>query len=77
MAISTTIIAMAQSLKLNVVAEGVETSEQADFLRGHGCAVAQGYFFSPPLSGEDCLSFFKEPRRPGHSARLEVSSVPV
>jgi diguanylate cyclase (GGDEF)-like protein/PAS domain S-box-containing protein len=51
-AIVTAIITMAQSLKLDVVAEGVETQEQLDFLRARGCAAAQGYYFSRPLSPE-------------------------
>ena len=43
------IISMAQSLKLRVVAEGVETGDQRDFLRRHGCQLAQGYLFGRPL----------------------------
>jgi len=43
------IVSMAQSLKLRVVAEGVETDEQRDFLRRHGCQLAQGYLFGRPL----------------------------
>ena len=46
-----TIVALARELKKPVVAEGVETAEQADFLRQLGCAAAQGYYFSPPLDG--------------------------
>ncbi|ARJ68223.1 signal transduction protein [Magnetospirillum sp. ME-1] len=45
------IIALGHSLHLEVVAEGVETQEQLDFITNQGCDVAQGYFFSPPLSG--------------------------
>ncbi|MCX7185382.1 MAG: EAL domain-containing protein, partial [Nitrosospira sp.] len=43
------IIAMARSLKMKVLAEGVETKEQLDFLTLHGCTCYQGYYFSRPL----------------------------
>jgi diguanylate cyclase (GGDEF)-like protein len=42
-------VAMAHGLDLTVVAEGVETEEQLDFLAGEGCDHAQGYLFSPPV----------------------------
>jgi diguanylate cyclase (GGDEF)-like protein/PAS domain S-box-containing protein len=48
-AIVTAIIAMAQSLRLTVIAEGVESMEQAAFLKRHGCLVAQGYYYSKPV----------------------------
>ncbi|MBB3118569.1 EAL domain-containing protein [Pseudoduganella violacea] len=48
-ALTKTIIAMAHHLGLKVVAEGVETEAQCDFLRRNMCDLIQGYFFSPPL----------------------------
>ncbi|WP_256077611.1 EAL domain-containing protein [Massilia sp. YIM B04103] len=48
-ALTKTIIAMAHHLGLKVVAEGVETEGQCDFLRRHMCDLIQGYFFSPPV----------------------------
>jgi EAL domain-containing protein (putative c-di-GMP-specific phosphodiesterase class I) len=47
------IIAMGHALQLNVIAEGVETPEQLDFLRRHGCDGMQGYLFSRPLPTEE------------------------
>jgi diguanylate cyclase (GGDEF)-like protein len=52
-AIIKAIIAMAQNLKLKVVAEGVETEEQLAFLRDEQCDVMQGYLFSRPLPAEE------------------------
>lgn len=49
-AIVQAIIQMGKSLKLTVVAEGVETAEQRDFLRGYECDEIQGYLFSKPVS---------------------------
>jgi diguanylate cyclase (GGDEF)-like protein len=48
-----TIILMAGSLGLNVIAEGVENEAQFLFLKQRGCTVFQGYFFSKPLAAED------------------------
>jgi EAL domain-containing protein (putative c-di-GMP-specific phosphodiesterase class I) len=46
------VIGMARSLKLRVIAEGVETLEEAAFLRAYQCEEAQGYYFSPPLPSQ-------------------------
>ncbi|MDZ4099178.1 MAG: EAL domain-containing protein, partial [Methylophilaceae bacterium] len=48
--IANTIITLAQSLGLNVLAEGVETDEQRSFLAARGCTQYQGYYFSKPIS---------------------------
>src|ERR1700685_4121081 len=47
--IVTAVISMARSLKLRVVAEGVETESELAFLQAHECDEAQGYFFSRPV----------------------------
>ena len=54
-----TILAMAHSLGLWVVAEGVETDEQRQYLESHGCEVMQGYLLSRPLSQEQFEEFIK------------------
>ncbi len=51
-AIAHTIVALARSLGLTVIAEGVETEAQRDFLADHGCTAYQGYLFGPPVTAE-------------------------
>ncbi|MDG6773177.1 transporter substrate-binding domain-containing protein [Thiomicrorhabdus sp. ZW0627] len=51
-------IAMAHGLGLQVVAEGVETAEELAFLAEHGCDIAQGYLFSPPVPHHDVAKLF-------------------
>jgi diguanylate cyclase len=61
------ILAMASGLDLKVVAEGVETQEQLNFLKLHGCDLAQGYFLAKPMSGEAYSNHLKNlqpPRQP-------------
>ena len=53
------IIAMARALGLKVVAEGVETQEQATFLKEQGCDHWQGYFFGRPMPAEDFTALLK------------------
>ena len=58
-AITATIITIGHSLGLNVVAEGVETQAQLQFLREHACDEIQGFWLSPPLEGARCLAFIR------------------
>jgi EAL domain-containing protein (putative c-di-GMP-specific phosphodiesterase class I) len=57
-AIVNAIIAMAHGLNLEVIAEGVETKEQLDFLISKDCHEAQGYYFSKPISAEEITAFW-------------------
>ncbi len=54
------ILAMAHTLNLKVIAEGVETKEQLDFLQCHNCDVAQGFLISYPLTGEEIVRFMRQ-----------------
>jgi len=56
-AIVRSILAMAASLNLDVVAEGVENAEQLEFLRVEGCHIMQGFLFSRPLLAHDIVDF--------------------
>jgi EAL domain-containing protein (putative c-di-GMP-specific phosphodiesterase class I) len=71
-ALASTIIVMAHSLDKLVIAEGVETIEQLDYLRERGCDVAQGYFMARPLSAKDMTELLTG-RRP--EAEREHSAI--
>jgi len=61
--IARTVILLGHSLKLTVIAEGVETKEQLDVLRHMGCEEMQGYYFSRPVPAADLSALLKEGRR--------------
>jgi diguanylate cyclase (GGDEF)-like protein len=63
-AIVSAVISMARSLSLTVVAEGVETQAQRDFLMAQGCDCAQGYFYSRPLAAESVVDLLLCRARP-------------
>lgn len=62
-AITIAILKLAHSLDLKVIAEGVETAEELDFLLEHECDEIQGYLFSPPVPAEEFEKLLKSDRR--------------
>ncbi len=71
------IVALARTLSLEVVAEGVEREDQAQFLRENGCFLAQGYLYSHPVSPDEirlCLDQIDSPDREKREGDPEESS---
>jgi diguanylate cyclase (GGDEF)-like protein/PAS domain S-box-containing protein len=60
--IAEAIIGLGKSLRLNVIAEGVESEDQVFFLRSRGCDRVQGFLFSRPLSSADIMEWLKKNR---------------
>jgi len=58
-AIISAVIDMGKKLKQRVIAEGVETREQRNFLQVHGCGEGQGYYFSHPMAAEECAKLLR------------------
>jgi len=65
-AIAIAIIQLGKSMNLSVIAEGVESAEQASFLLRHGCTLAQGYLFGRPVAPEQLLQQWKEQEHARH-----------
>lgn len=65
------IVQMAESMGLTTIAEGVETPEQLEFLRSHGCREIQGYHLSRPLSATDFEAFVRQ-YQPTHPNRTQA-----
>ncbi|HSM10388.1 MAG TPA: EAL domain-containing protein [Lysobacter sp.] len=69
-AITRAMISLAHTLNLKVIAEGVETSEQLDFLRDEHCDRAQGFYIAHPMPGRELLRLFQES---GQGPHLDVA----
>jgi EAL domain-containing protein (putative c-di-GMP-specific phosphodiesterase class I) len=84
MEITSAVIAMAHGLKLEVVAEGIETAEQLEFLTDHDCEYGQGYYFSRPVSFADmeklldpAVSLLRTPRKRSSPRLVSQPSAPA
>ena len=62
-AIALAIMALAKSLTLKVIAEGIETEHQARILREHGCEFMQGFLFSRPVTAEEMTSLLQQQQK--------------
>ena len=75
-AIAVAIISLGRSLGLSVIAEGVETREQLEFLGVQKCDEYQGYYFSRPVSPEEIVCLFK-PEKPLLAPQAAESGIPL
>jgi diguanylate cyclase (GGDEF)-like protein/PAS domain S-box-containing protein len=73
-AIVTAIIGLAHNLSLHVIAEGVETRQQLDYLRDEGCDEIQGYLLARPMTSDDARVWLRE--WPGRMAQAQAATLP-
>ena len=64
LAIVRAVVAMADSLEMSTVAEGVETEDELEMVRRHGCKKIQGYYFGRPMNARDALALFGKTSAP-------------
>ena len=76
-AIVTAVIGMARNLKLRVIAEGVETREELDFLLAHECDEAQGYYFSKPIPADKFMDLLRQGLAMTVASALSGSATPI
>jgi EAL domain-containing protein (putative c-di-GMP-specific phosphodiesterase class I) len=67
--IAATIVKLAHSLRLGVVAEGVETAAQAAFVRRTGCEYGQGYYYAEPVTAAELPALLTQPAQLGRKVR--------
>ncbi|TFW05455.1 bifunctional diguanylate cyclase/phosphodiesterase [Oxalobacteraceae bacterium OM1] len=65
--VADSILALGRSLHLKVVGEGVESADEFDYLRAHGCDQAQGYYVSKPLPADEFAQWFRAHHEPVHA----------
>jgi diguanylate cyclase (GGDEF)-like protein len=75
-AIADAIIGLGKALKLTIIAEGVETTEQEAFLRDHACDEMQGYLFSRPVSAESIPDLLRFPTVASPNLQPQGSNMP-
>ena len=71
------IVKIGRSMELCVVAEGVETKQQLEYLKKHKCNKIQGYFFSKPLPEMEVLKVIEQNKIPLKDFSMTVSSIPI
>jgi diguanylate cyclase (GGDEF)-like protein/PAS domain S-box-containing protein len=64
------VINMGRSLNMRVIAEGIQTRDQLEFLKERRCPEGQGYYFGPPVPGEELTDLLSNPQRPHFAGAL-------